>query len=135
MSFEPDGSSARQPRSLTLTFAETHPWERLVRDRLNALPRGYLKRFVLLLIEKAELDLSSDESFRHQVEQALLQRELPAGRPVTKTVVHADSVRVEPSAREIISAASRVPSPQRRPDPLPPSSPRSNDPGFGALEL
>ena len=71
------GGAGRQPRSLTLTFAETHPWERLVRDRLNSLPRGYLKRFVLLLIERAGVDMSTDEAFRAQVERALLTRELP----------------------------------------------------------
>jgi hypothetical protein len=153
MSSEREPSSfaeGRAPRSLTLTFAETHPWERLVRDRLNGLPRGYLKRFVLLLIERAELDLSSDEAFCRQVEHALLTRELPrsdepaAQRPFVvenlpkaapaPRVVVTSSIDAVPSAatqspQPAPSVSSSVPAALRKPTPL------SKEPGFGALEL
>lgn len=154
--------AGRQPRSLTLTFAETHPWERLVRDRLNALPRGYLKRFVLLLIERAGVDLTSDEAFRAQVEQALLIRDLPgrdlAGKPASQMPMaleqHITPVRpaesmaqaLEPSLRgfgdEKRAGGTASSEPPRASLPTLPASVRSGDPrqplreaGFGALEL
>lgn len=71
-----EGKDGRAPRSLTLTFAETNPWEMLVRDRLAALPRGYLKRFLLLLLEGSGMDLANEAVFQEQVEKLLLTKNL-----------------------------------------------------------
>lgn len=71
-----DRARAKAPRSLTLTFAESHPWEMMVRDRLAALPRGYLKRLLLSLIEHSGLDLEDEARFRQQVERLLITRRL-----------------------------------------------------------
>lgn len=73
-----DGERPRgkAPRSLTLTFAESHPWEMMVRDRLAALPRGYLKRLLLSLLEHSGLDLEDEARFRQQVERLLITRRL-----------------------------------------------------------
>ena len=73
-----EGKDLRPPRSLTLTFAETNPWEMLVRDRLAALPRGYLKRVLLLLLEGSGMDLANEAVFQDQVEKLLLTKNLAA---------------------------------------------------------
>lgn len=156
--------AAKAPRSLTLTFAESHPWEMIVRDRLAVLPRGYLKRLVLTLIEQSGLDLEDEDQFRHQVERLLVTRRLSgtfaarADERLERAAVNRESVQrkigatslpIEPEppkgAAESGAAPSECPQEARgvATHPNPSASrdqlSRSNRPddnqGFGALEL
>jgi hypothetical protein len=156
-----EGKDLRPPRSLTLTFAETNPWEMLVRDRLAALPRGYLKRVLLLLLEGSGMDLSNEAVFQEQVEKLLLTKNLAAalgsGGASRPFFAPTESTQIEnlPSFKDVVQAAPATTQVPAQAVELPteeisqrslqasvtlPASKRQpqqsfKDGGFGALEL
>lgn len=140
----------KAPRSLTLTFAETHPWEMLVRDRLVSLPRGHLKRFLLHLIEQSGVDLENDDVFRAQVESVLMSRHrglvFPAAEDIRRQsqppvgAANIPAAARKPSAPQWDTGAaaepSRIERKERDEDRAPRKKPvTGSDSGFGALEI